>query len=70
MAHKIIYAGAFEYCSTWAEWPRGSWADSIRSAYAAAKADAARYGDKMHGLVSIDGRHVTTRENLDARTNY
>ncbi len=69
MTHKIIYAGALEYCSTWAEWPRGSWADSIRHAYAAAKEDAARYGDKVHELVRIDGRTVTARENIDARAN-
>lgn len=67
MTHKIIYAGAIEYCATWEEWPRCTWAEAIRKAYAAAMKDAATYGDKMHGIVSIDGRHVTTRENIEAR---
>ncbi len=67
MTHKIIYAGAIEYAAAWAEWPRCSWSESIRRAYDAARADAAQWGDKMHELVSIDGRHVTTRENIEAR---
>lgn len=67
MTHKIIYAGAIEYAATWAEWPRCTWVETIRHAFDAATADAARWGDKMHELVSIDGRRVTTRENIDAR---
>lgn len=67
MTHKIIYAGAIEYAATWEEWPRCTWAETIRKAYAAAMKDAARWGDKMHELVSIDGRHVTTRENIETR---
>jgi len=39
----------------------------VTRAYDAARADAAQWGDKMHELVSIDGRHVTTRENIEAR---
>ena len=67
MKHAIKYAGAIEYASVTAEWPRCTWQDSIRRAYDAARADAARWGDKMHELVSIDGRRVTTRETIEAR---
>lgn len=66
--HHIRYANSFEYASFWAEWPgRLAWTEKIARAYDAAKRDAARYGDEMHELVSVDGRHVTTRENLSAR---
>lgn len=67
MKHAIKYAGAIEYASVTAEWGRCSWPDTIRHAFDAATADAARWGDKMHELVSIDGRRVTTRENIEAR---
>ena len=70
MAHKIIYAGSFEYCSTWAEWPRCTWREAIRRAYAAAMEDAARYGDKVLELVSIDGKYTTGLERIDAREWY
>lgn len=70
MMHKVKYAGPIEYDTVAAEWPRCTWAEAIGHAARAAKEHAARYGDKVHELVSIDGRIITARENMHARTIY
>ena len=70
MLHSIRYAGAIEYDTARATWTRCTWPEAIRRAYAAAMEHAARYGDQVAELVSIDGRHVTAGENIDARAWY
>lgn len=67
MTHNIRYATQWEYASVDADWPRCTRPEAIRHAYAAATEHAARYGDRMCELVRVDGKTVTTRENLIAR---